>query len=164
LIVKFEGEPRELRELLRETFNPALTYDRTTGAPASRDAATLEDFATDLAEPGEYSERAGLIVEVERLTAQRATLEGQLEVLQARLASAMPVVEAQAVIDKAVELWRVLEKAARSLTLALNEDAAGDIAAKREAELLRAIRVLGDHLGEEGGEEESPATATLRDA
>jgi hypothetical protein len=158
LIVKFEGEPRELRELLRETFNPLIV------GPLRPADATLEDFATDLDEPAEYDARAGLIVEVERLTAQRATLEGQLEVLQARLASAMPVVEAQAVIDKAVELWRVLEAAARSLTLALNADAASDITAKREAELLRAIRVLGDHLGEEGGEEESPATATLRDA
>jgi hypothetical protein len=160
LILRFEGDPLELRVLLREQFNPLIVH---RGTPAA--GAALEDFATELPDVDAYADDLAHKIGIAELERRREQLAAEVEVLEARAAAAKPIVEAQTVIDKAADLWRDVDRSARALTLALNEDAAGDIAAKRESHLLRAIRVLGDHLGEEGGEEEeSPATATLRDA
>jgi hypothetical protein len=161
LIVTFEGQPRELRELLRETFNPPIV--RPIGPVAG---GTLEDFATELPDVDVYADDLAHKIGLAELERQRATLAAEVDVLEARASAARPLVEAEAVIAKAAELWKLVDAAVRAFETALGVQKISVLPVRTQySELFRSVKVLGDQLGEEGGEEEeSPATATLKDA
>lgn len=152
--LQFEGEPSELRELLRQ--HPIFVGNVSDQLEAR---AGLEDWQTDLGGDKQLA-LAKLETDLVELRERRRFLEEEVAVLDARAAAARPISEAEAVIANAAELWKAVDAAMRQLTHTLDADggppATRDDVAVVEAELLRAVKALGDQLGEEGGEDLDP--------
>lgn len=157
MILTFNGEASELRLLLRELFSPIMIgkVHNPPGDPLPGDVEWTTDLGGDT-----YLALANAKQQLAETEEKRVALQQEVDILEARAAAARPLAEAQAVIDKATELWLQLNAATDAFLAPLvSQSPAFETVAgldKLHNELRRSLRALGDQLGEEGGEDLDP--------